>query len=184
MPWFSAAVHRTNALLAQNDDRTQTLEQRKPPMRTTNVRLQQRIIGVLALTMAQSSMVGMAAAAEAAGQYFQVGCARCFTPQGKLQPQSLVSLQVDLGTRENCESRLALIPKTRETTEAGLELWCSSESATNQLKFYGVFRNRLTGKSLLFESDSIELCMSGVEVMTGGQAPSNKIEVTTACQAR
>jgi hypothetical protein len=98
----------------------------------------------------------------------------------------LVGLQIDFETREACETRVARIAKSKEAMESlgGQEVWCSSESATAQLKFHGVFRNRLTGKSLHFESDSIEFCMAAVEAMTGGHAPNNNIEVTTACQAR
>ena len=150
-------------------------------MRTASLRLLRWSIAPIAMLL-----VELSAAAEPSGQYFQVG-ARGLTlaVPGQL-PRSLISLQVNLGTRENCESRLAIIAKTKEVAEAlgGPELWCSPESATAQLKFHGAFRNRLTGKSIVLESDSIELCTSAVEAMTGGQAPNNKIEVTTACQAR
>jgi hypothetical protein len=134
---------------------------------------------------AQSLVLEGATAAETSGQYFQAG-ARGFIPPGQSQPQALVALQIDLGTRENCESRLAQIAKSKEAAEAfgSGALWCSSESATVQLKFHGAFRNRVSGKSLVVESQYIELCTSAVEALTGGQAPNNKIEVTTACQAR
>jgi len=154
-------------------------------MRVTNLRLQQWTIAVFAMLAAQSSILEIAAAADTSGQYFQVG-ARGVTLPGQLQPQALVAIQIDLGTLENCESRLALMAKNKELVEVfgSGALWCSSESATAQLKFHGAFRNRITGKTLVVESQYIEVCTWTVEALTGGQAPSNKIEVTTACQAR
>jgi len=150
-------------------------------MRTGSQRFLRWSIGLIAMLL-----VELSAAAESSGQYFQVGARGVkFHVPGQL-PRALISLQVNLGTRENCESRLAVIAKTNGIAESlgGPELWCSSDSATAQLKFHGAFRNRLTGKTLVLESDSIELCASAVEVLTGGQAANNKVEVVTACQAR
>ena len=139
----------------------------------------------LVLLTAQAFLSQFAAAVEKSGQYFQVGV-RGFTPPGKLEPEAAVTLQIDLGTREVCESRLALIANNKEVTDAlgSGALWCSSESASAKLQYHGVFRNRISGKTLQVESQYIELCTSAVEAMTGGQAPNNKIEVTTECQGR
>ena len=150
-------------------------------MRTASPRLLRWSIGLLV-----TLLVELSAAADSSGQYFQAGARRItFHAPGQL-PQALISLQVNLGTRENCESRLAVIAKTKDVAESlgGPELWCSPNSATARLKFHGAFRNRLTGQTLVLESDSIELCASAVEVLTGGQAANNKIEVVTPCQAR
>ena len=160
------------------------------PMRTIagqrrRLRRQQFAIAALALLTAQACLSQLAVAAETSGQYFQLGV-RGFTPPGKLEPEALVTLQIDLGTREVCESRLAVIAKSKEVADAfGTgALWCSSESASAKLGYHGVFRNRTSGKTLHFESESVELCKTAIEAMTGGQAPNNKIEMATECQAR
>jgi len=119
------------------------------------------------------------------GQYFQSGY-RGPTPPTTNDPDPVVNLQVDLATPANCETRLGRIAGSKEVGVAlGAEsVWCSAKSASKQLKFFGVFKNRTTGKSVQIESADIELCTAAVEALTGGRAPNNKIEVTMACQAK
>ena len=145
----------------------------------------QRLIAALALLAVQAWLIPIAAAAAPSGQYFQIGF-HGFTPPGKLVPESFVMVQIDVGTREVCEARLAVMVKTKEVVETlGADgLWCSSESASAKLKYHGVFRNRITGKTLHMESNDVDWCKTAAEFMTGGQAANNKIEVVTECQAR
>jgi hypothetical protein len=119
------------------------------------------------------------------GQYFQLGY-RGPTPPTTNDPDPVVNLQIDLGTSDLCEARLSKLSQSNKVTEAlGREsLWCSAKSASTKLEYLGVFRNKATGKSVRVESADISLCTSTVEALTGGQAPNNKIEVTTACGAK
>ena len=132
------------------------------------------------------TLISPAQAAEPpAGRYFQFGV-RDFIPPDKQKPEPLVSLQIDLGSQDVCEKRLSAIRASPEAGDsfAPSSAWCSSVSASEQLKYHGVFRNRVNGKTFDFEAAFLDWCQIAVEMMTGGQAPNNKIEVVTQCAAR
>ena len=150
-----------------------------------SLHLRQLRLAAFALLLAEACLAHAASPAETSGQYFQVGV-KGFTPAGKTEPQTLVVVQVDMATREICESRVATLSQNKDGAELVTSgaVWCSSISASAALTYHGVFRNRINGKTVHIEGNDISYCQMAAEQWTGGHAPNNKIEVVAECQAR
>ena len=94
-------------------------------------------------------------------------------------------MQIDLGTQASCESRLAVIEKSKATADAlGSGAWWSANSASAQLKYAGVFKNRTIGRSLQVEASDLLLCTTTAEALTGAHALKDNVEIVSACHAR
>ena len=150
-----------------------------------SLHLRQLRLAAFALLLVEACLAHAASPAETPGQYFQMGV-RGFTPAGKTEPQTLVVFQIDMATRKICESRVAALSQNKDAADAVVSgaIWCSSISASTDLKYHGVFRNRINGKTVHIEADNISYCNMAAEFWTGPQAPNNKVEVVTECQAR
>jgi hypothetical protein len=120
------------------------------------------------------------------GRYFQVGLRRPARPTTN-DPDPLVNIQIDLGSQEICESRLAAVPKNNEMHSAseGEDTWCSPESASAKLKYHGMLMNISNGKASHIETDSLEWCKAITDqAMTAGAVSGKTSKLSLECQAR
>ena len=120
------------------------------------------------------------------GRYLQMGLRRPLRPTTN-DPDPFVNIQIDLGTRELCESRLAGVPKGYGpgAVLGGEEAWCSPESASAKLRYHGMVKNGSAGKVFHIETDSLEGCQSlADQAVRAGGASGKAIKLGLACQAR
>jgi hypothetical protein len=120
------------------------------------------------------------------GRYFQMGLLRPARPTTN-DPDPLVTIQIDLGSQELCESRLAATPKNSEMRSAfeDEDAWCSPESASAKLKYHGMLTNSSNGKVFHIETDSLEWCEAIAEqAMTVGAVSGKTTKLSMECQAR
>ena len=120
------------------------------------------------------------------GRYFQAGVLRPARPTTN-DPDPIVTMQIDLGSQELCESRLAAAPKDNEVRSAsgGEGTWCSPESASTKLKYHGMLTNSRNGKALHIETDSLEWCQTiADQAVTVGAASGKANKLSLECQAR
>lgn len=120
------------------------------------------------------------------GRYFQMGLRRPARPTTN-DPDPLVNVQIDLGSQELCESRLAAVPKNNEMRSAseGEDTWCSPKSASAKLKYHGVLTNSSNGKAFRIETDSLEWCKEiADQAMIAGAASGKANKLSLECQAR
>lgn len=89
------------------------------------------------------------------GNYFQMGLRWPVQPTTN-DPEPVVNVQIDLGSRELCESRLAGLPPDQDAR--GQSAWCSPKSASAGLKFYGVLQSKRSGQLVRVETTSLEEC--------------------------
>jgi hypothetical protein len=124
--------------------------------------------------------------ARPSGKYFQMGLRRPPRPTTN-DPDPLINIQIDLGSQERCESRLAAVPKDNEMRSGseGQETWCSPESASAKLKYHGMLTNSSNGKALHIETDSLEWCQAIADQSMAAVAASGKADkLSLECQAR
>jgi hypothetical protein len=141
---------------------------------------------VLSLLPQNASGLLVPAPTRPSGRYFQMGLLRPARPTTN-DPDSLVTLQIDLGSQELCESRLAATPKNSEMRSAfeDEDAWCSPESASAKLKYHGMLTNSSNGKVFHIETDSIEWCkVITDQAMTASTASGKANKLSLACQAR
>jgi hypothetical protein len=104
------------------------------------------------------------------GNYFQMGLRWPVRPTTN-DPEPIVNLQIDLGSRELCESRLAVLPRDRDAP--GESAWCSPLSASARLKFYGVLKSNRSDKPLRVETETLEECeLIAQQASTAGADPN------------
>jgi hypothetical protein len=95
----------------------------------------------------------------------------------------MINMQIDLGSQELCESRLAAVPKDNEFGSEGT--WCSPESVSAKLKYHGMLTNSSNGKALHIETDSLEWCKAiADQTMTAGAGSGKANKLSLECQAR
>jgi hypothetical protein len=120
------------------------------------------------------------------GRYFQTGLRRPARPTTN-DPDPIINMQIDLGSQELCNSRLAAVPKDNEMRSAseGEDRWCSPESASATLKYHGMLKNSSNGKALHIETDSLEWCQAITDQAKTASAASGKAnKLSLECQAR
>jgi hypothetical protein len=120
------------------------------------------------------------------GKYFQMGLRSPARPTTN-DPDPIINIQMDLGSQELCESRLAAVPKDNEMRSAseGEETWCSPKSASAKLKYHGMLTNSSNGKAFHIETDSLAWCQAiADQAMTAGAASGKANKLSLECQAR
>jgi hypothetical protein len=120
------------------------------------------------------------------GKYFQMGLRRPARPTTN-DPDPIINIQIDLGSQELCESRLAAVPKDNEMRSAseGEDTWCSPESASAKLKYHGMLTKSSNGKALHIETDSLAWCQEiAAQAMTADAASGKANKLSLECQTR
>jgi hypothetical protein len=120
------------------------------------------------------------------GRYLQEGWRLPARPTTN-DPDPSVIVQIDLGSQQLCESRLATVPKDtrRHSSLGGDEAWCTPNSASAKLKYHGRLTTVSNGKSFYIETRSVEWCKEiADQAITAGAAAQKAIELSLECQAR
>jgi hypothetical protein len=120
------------------------------------------------------------------GRYFQMGLRRPARPTTN-DPEPIINAQIDLGSQELCESRLAAVPKDEAMRSdfGGEETWCSPESASAKLKYHGTLTNSSNGKALHIETDFLESCQAiADQARAAGATSGNANKLCLECKAR
>lgn len=112
------------------------------------------------------------------GRYLQAG-AQDIAPEEPGPLQVVVIWQIELASQEECERRLVQMKAQSDLGElVGTGgIWCSATSASEKLKVSSTFRHRVTGKSLVVETEDVASCQEVVAGFTGGQNANEKVEV-------